>query len=104
VAIGSADIVETARAVSAQGLRLLPVPGNYYEDLRARLGVGPADLEAYRRGNILYDEDSAGRALRHCYVSAAPDGVLFEIVDREPGYAGYGAGNALVRMSAQEPA
>ena len=104
VAIGSADIVETARAVSAQGLRVLPVPGNYYEDLGARLGVGPADLEAYRRGNILYDEDSAGRALRHCYVSAARDGVLFEIVDREPGYAGYGAGNALVRMSAQEPA
>jgi 4-hydroxyphenylpyruvate dioxygenase-like putative hemolysin len=27
--------------------------------------------------------------------------VLFEIVEREPGYTGYGAGNALVRMAAQ---
>ncbi len=83
---------------------MLPVPGNYYEDLAARLGTGAADLETYRRGNILYDEDSAGRSLRHCYVSSARDGVLFEIVDREPGYAGYGAANALVRMSAEEPA
>ena len=104
VAIRSADIVETARAVSAQGLSVLPVPGNYYEDLAARLGLDDATLETYRRGNILYDEDRAGRSLRHCYVSAGRAGVLFEIVDREPGYAGYGAGNALVRMAAQESA
>jgi 4-hydroxyphenylpyruvate dioxygenase len=104
VAIRSADIVETARAVSAAGLPVLTVPGNYYEDLAARLGLADADLDTYRRGNILYDEDSAGRSLRHFYISAARGGVLFEIVDREPGYAGYGAGNALVRMAAQEPA
>jgi len=104
VAIRSADIGETARAVSAQGLSLLPVPGNYYEDLAARLGLDDAALEAYRRGNVLYDEDSAGRSMRHCYIASATGGVLFEIVDREPGYAGYGAGNALVRMAAQEPA
>jgi 4-hydroxyphenylpyruvate dioxygenase len=104
VAIRSADIVETARAVSAAGLPVLTVPGNYYEDLAARLGLADADLDTYRRGNILYDEDSAGRSLRHFYIPAARGGVLFEIVDREPGYAGYGAGNALVRMAAQEPA
>jgi 3-dehydroshikimate dehydratase len=104
VAIRSADIAETARAVSAAGLPVLPVPGNYYEDLAARLGLGAAAVEAYRRANILYDEDCAGRSLRHFYVCAARSGVLFEIVDREPGYAGYGAGNAPVRMSAQEPA
>jgi 4-hydroxyphenylpyruvate dioxygenase len=104
VAIRSSDIVETARAVAAAGLPVLPVPGNYYEDLAARLEVDTATLDAYRRGNILYDEDSAGRSLRHFYVSAARSGVLFEIVDRDHGYAGYGAGNAPVRMSAQEPA
>jgi 4-hydroxyphenylpyruvate dioxygenase len=102
VAIRSADIVETARAVSAQGLSVLPVPGNYYEDLAARLGLDPASLETYRRYGILYDEDSAGRAFRQFYVTAPQSGVLFEIVDREPGYAGYGAANALVRMAAQE--
>jgi len=103
VAIRSADIMETARAVSAQGLPVLPVPGNYYEDLAARLGLSAADIDAYRSRNVLYDEDSAGRSLRHCYVSSAEGGVLFEIVDREPGYTGYGAGNALVRMAAKEP-
>ena len=104
VAIRSADIVETARAVSAQGLSVLPVPGNYYEDLAARLGLDAASLETYRRCNILYDEDSAGRVLRHFYVTSAQGGVLFEIVDREPAYAGYDAGNALVRMAVQESA
>jgi 4-hydroxyphenylpyruvate dioxygenase len=101
VAIQSADIVETARAVSARGLSVLPVPGNYYEDLAARLGLDAASLETYRRCNILYDEDSAGRVMRHCYVTCGQGGVLFEIVDRAPGYAGYGAGNAVVRMAAQ---
>ncbi|HXT88092.1 MAG TPA: TIM barrel protein [Trebonia sp.] len=104
VAIRSDDIVETARAVSAQGLSVLPVPGNYYEDLAARLGLDAASLEAYRRYGILYDEDSAGRVFRQFYVTAPQSGVLFEIVDRTPGYAGYGAANALVRMAAQETA
>ena len=104
VAIRTDDIVETARAVSAQGLPVLPVPGNYYEDLAARIEVDAVSLETYRRGNILYDEDPDGHALRHFYVTSAQGGVLFEIVDREPGYAGYGAGNALVRMAALESA
>jgi 4-hydroxyphenylpyruvate dioxygenase len=39
--------------------------------------------------------------MRHCYVTCGQGGVLFEIVDRAPGYAGYGAGNAVVRMAAQ---
>lgn len=104
VAIRSDDIVETARAVSAQGLSVLPVPGNYYEDLAARLGLDAASLETYRRYGVLYDEDSAGRAFRQFYVTAPQSGVLFEIVDRAPGYAGYGAANALVRMAAQESA
>lgn len=104
LAIRSGDIVETARAVSAQGLSVLPVPGNYYEDLAARLGLDAVSLETYRRYGILYDEDSAGRVFRHFYVTSPQAGVLFEIIDREPGYTGYGAANALVRMAAQEQA
>jgi 4-hydroxyphenylpyruvate dioxygenase len=104
VAIRTDDIVETARAVSAQGLPVLSVPGNYYEDLAARTALDAVSLETYRLGNILYDEDRDGHAFRHFYVASAQGGVLFEIVDREPGYAGYGAGNALVRMAAPESA
>jgi 3-dehydroshikimate dehydratase len=102
VAIQSPDIVETARAVSALGLTVLAIPGNYYEDLGARHALDEASLDTYRRYNILYDEDSAGHAFRHFCVTLPQGGVLFEIVDREPGYAGYGAGNAAVRMTAQE--
>ncbi len=104
VAIRTDDIVETARAVSAQGLPVLPVPGNYYEDLAARTALDAVALEAYRLGNILYDEDPGGHALRHFYVAPAQGRVLFEIADRAPGYAGYGAGNALVRMAALDSA
>ncbi|MGH3126003.1 MAG: sugar phosphate isomerase/epimerase and 4-hydroxyphenylpyruvate domain-containing protein, partial [Streptosporangiaceae bacterium] len=104
VAIGSADIVETARAISARGLAVLPIPGNYYEDLAARLGLDSTALETYRRYGILYDEDSAGHVLRHLYVTPPHGGLLFEIVDREPGYTGYGSGNVPVRMAAQESA
>ena len=68
------------------------------------LALDAASLETYRLGNILYDEDRDGHAFRHFYVASAQGGVLFEIVDREPGYAGYGAGNALVRMAALESA
>lgn len=102
VAIRSSDIVETARNVSAQGLMILPIPGNYYDDLGTRFELDPAALETYRHYNILYDEDAGGSVFRHFYVALPEGRVLFEIVDREPGYEGYGAGNAVVRMSAQE--
>ncbi|MGH3168274.1 MAG: sugar phosphate isomerase/epimerase and 4-hydroxyphenylpyruvate domain-containing protein, partial [Trebonia sp.] len=102
VAIRSADIVATARAAAAQGLSVLPIPGNYYEDLEARHALDAASLETYRRYNILYDEDAAGHAFRQFWVTVPRASVLFEIVDREAGYEGYGTVNATVRMTAQE--
>lgn len=102
VAIRSSDIVETARAVTAQGLAILPIPRNYYDDLRARLELDPGSLEMYRRYNILYDEDTDGRVFRHFYVTLPQSSVLFEIVNRGPGYMGFGTGNAVIRMNAQE--
>lgn len=53
VAFRTDDIVEMARAVSAQGLPVLSVPGNYYEDLAARTALDADSLETYRLGNIL---------------------------------------------------
>ena len=102
LAIGSSDIVETARAVTAQGLAILPIPGNYYDDLAIRFELDPASLETYRRHSILYDQDAQGRTFRHFYIASPQSRVLFEIVHREPGYEGYGAGNAVTRMNAQE--
>jgi 4-hydroxyphenylpyruvate dioxygenase len=102
VAIRSADIVETARAVSAQGLTVVHIPGNYYEDLGARHALDEATLDSYRRYNILYEQDASGHSFRQFFVTSPQGRVLFEVVDREPGYVGYGAGNAVVRMTAQE--
>jgi 4-hydroxyphenylpyruvate dioxygenase len=102
VAIQSSDIVETARSVTAQGLLMLPIPGNYYDDLMVRFDLDMGSLEKYRRYNILYDEDAEGHVFRHFYIASPRSRVLFEIVQRGPGYQGYGAGNAVTRMNAQE--
>jgi len=104
VSFATEDIFATAARLRELGMDSLPIPENYYYDLGARFGLEDAVLSRLAEFNILYDEDSAGRVLRHFYVAAAQGGVLFEIVDREPGYAGYGAGNTLVRMAAQESA
>lgn len=102
VAIGSSDVVETARAVTAQGLAILPIPENYYDDLAIRFELDPASRETYRRYSILYDEDPEGHIFRHFYIASPQSRVVFEIVERDPGYEGYGAGNAVTRMNAQE--
>jgi len=102
LAIHSSDIVASARAMTAQGLGILPIPGNYYDDLMVRFDLDMASLETCRRYSILYDEDAAGHAFRHFYIASPQSRVLFEIVERGPGYEGYGAGNAVTRMNAQE--
>lgn len=102
VAIRSADIVETARAISAQGLTVVHIPGNYYEDLGARHALDEATLDSYRHYNILYEQDVSGHSFHQFFVTSPQGRVLFEVVDRDPGYVGYGAGNAVVRMTAQE--
>lgn len=101
LAIRSSDIVESARGMTAQGLVILPIPGNYYDDLGTRFELAPASLETYRHFSILYDEDPSGHVFRHFYIVSPHSRVLFEIVERGPGYEGYGAGNAITRMNAQ---
>ena len=41
VALASRDIIATARRLRALGGVLLPIPGNYYDDLEARHDLGP---------------------------------------------------------------
>jgi 4-hydroxyphenylpyruvate dioxygenase len=83
------------------GVPVLDIPGNYYDDLRVRLGVDGALLEQLRALGVLYDVDGAGRTFLHCYTEAVGGGLFFELVQRGDGYDGYGAGNAAVRMAAQ---
>ncbi|MER5794953.1 TIM barrel protein [Streptomyces sp. NPDC001980] len=99
IALAVADVVAAARAFRAAGGALLPIPANYHDDLAARYAFADGELETYRDLGILYDRD-AGGGFRHCYTRTVGR-VFFELVDRDPGYRGYGAQNAPVRLAAQ---
>jgi 4-hydroxyphenylpyruvate dioxygenase len=99
IAFATDDIFAAAEACRGAGLKLLPIPENYYGDLEARLGLEPAITERLRAHGILYDEDEGGRYFQ-LYTRAFQERFFFEIVARE-GYSGYGAPNAPIRLAAQ---
>ncbi len=88
-----------ARAARERGLRPLPIPRNYYDDLAARFALDPGLVDEMEDLGVLYDRDGAGDFL-HFYTETV-GGVFFEVVERRGGYDGYGAPNAPVRLAAQ---
>ena len=99
VAFSSDDALAAARAARARGLRPLPIPANYYDDLVARFDL-PVDVVAEMAElGVLYDRDDQGD-FTHFYTETV-GGVFFEVVQRGGGYDGYGAANAPVRLAAQ---
>ena len=51
------NIIETVKQLEANGVGLLPIPENYYDDIEARFGPEPELLDALRKHNILYDRN-----------------------------------------------
>ncbi|MCC9177751.1 bifunctional sugar phosphate isomerase/epimerase/4-hydroxyphenylpyruvate dioxygenase family protein [Arthrobacter sp. zg-Y750] len=99
IAFACTDLVAAARQAAGRGLRFLPVPANYYEDLAARFRLEPDFLAALQELNLLYDRDGDGEFL-HFY-TATVGNVFFEVVERRGRYDGYGAPNAPVRLASQ---
>ena len=102
IALATEDVVTAARRFRESGGQLLRMPANYYDDLAARFDFSEGELETYQDLGILYDRDAGGE-FRHCYTRTVGR-VFFELVQREPGYRGYGAQNAPVRLAAQHAA
>jgi 4-hydroxyphenylpyruvate dioxygenase len=99
IAFATADIVATVKKLRANGVALLSMPENYYDDLEARLDLTAAQLDTLRQNNILYDRDEAGEYFQ-AYTRAFEDLFFFEIVERRA-YKGFGAVNASIRLAAQ---
>ena len=99
VAFSTTDVMAVARRARDRGLRPLPIPANYYDDLQARFRLPDEHLEQMRDLGVLYDRDDAGEFV-HFYTETV-GGVFFEVVERRGGYEGYGAPNAPVRLAAQ---
>ncbi len=99
IALASRDLRATVRAILAAGWEMLPVPSNYYDDLRARSDLTDAEIDDLKALNILVDSDADGAFLQ-AYAATLDGGFFFEFVQRD-GYRGYGAANAGVRLAAQ---
>ena len=100
IAFTSNDIFATAERLKANGLTLLSVPENYYDDLEARLGLDPELIDRLRAAGAFYDSDDNGEYFQ-LYTQPFADRFFFEIVERRRGYSGFGATNAPIRLAAQ---
>jgi 4-hydroxyphenylpyruvate dioxygenase len=87
------------RMMCANGVAMLPIPENYYDDLEARTDLSAEQITALRDNGILYDKDESGEYLQ-AYTQSFQDLFFFEIVERR-GYKGFGAVNAPIRLAAQ---
>ncbi len=99
IALATDDLLATVARLEQNGVRLLAIPENYYDDLLAKTDL-PADQLAMLKGhNILYDREGNAEYLQ-VYTETYDQRFFFEIVQRR-GYRGYGAANAPVRLAAQ---
>jgi 4-hydroxyphenylpyruvate dioxygenase len=99
IAFATDDLLATVKRLEANGVKLLPVPENYYDDLEAKSELSPELIDTLRAHNIFYDREADGEYLQ-AYTVTIEDRFFFEIVERR-GYRGYGAVNAPVRLAAQ---
>lgn len=99
LAFATSDIFAAAEAATANGLPTLEIPLNYYDDIEAKYGLAPSEVERLARLNILYDRDGSAEYFQF-YSRAFAKRVFFEIVERR-GYEAYGAANAAIRLAAQ---
>jgi 4-hydroxyphenylpyruvate dioxygenase len=93
IAIATADIVATVRALQANGVELLTTPASYYDDLRDRVGDIAEDIATLRELNILVDRDDEGYMLQ-IFTKPLQDRptLFFEIIQRH-GARSFGKGN-----------
>jgi sugar phosphate isomerase/epimerase/4-hydroxyphenylpyruvate dioxygenase-like putative hemolysin len=94
------DAVACARAMRASGVPILKIPGNYYDDLEARLSLPPDFVAVLRENDIIYDRGDQGEFL-HFVTEMVGSRVFFEVVQRIDEYEGFGDPHSVpLRMAA----
>ena len=100
MAFATQDAIAVARRMLAQGVPLLAIPDNYYDDLAARTELGEDDDRAAARAQRPLRGSPDGEFL-HFFTETVGDRLFFEVVERRGAYDGYGVLNSPVRLSAQ---
>ena len=95
------DIFKLSKKFQDLGLKTLKISDNYYDDIDAKFGLETNILKKLKVNNILYDEDSDGSFFQ-IYTTLINNSFFFEFVQRNKSYDGYGANNAIFRISAQK--
>jgi 4-hydroxyphenylpyruvate dioxygenase len=93
IALHTADIVQSVRALRARGVRFMDVPAEYYDEARQRMQGIELPWDALAELGILVDRDHEGYLLQ-IFTETLTDRptVFFEIIQRE-GARGFGEGN-----------
>jgi 4-hydroxyphenylpyruvate dioxygenase len=99
IAFATDDVFAAAETAKKNNLEVLQISQNYYDDLEARFAFGSEQISKMRELNILYDRDGEAEYFQF-YSRAFAKRVFFEVVERRD-YQGYGAANAVIRLSAQ---
>jgi 4-hydroxyphenylpyruvate dioxygenase len=99
IAFASRDIFATAAKLKRDGVTLLSIPENYYDDVEAKTDLSPEMIAKLKAHNILYDREG-GAEYFQIYTPAIEGKFFFEIVERRD-YQGFGAPNAPIRLAAQ---
>jgi len=102
IAFATDDVFAAMERLRANGVPLLDIPENYYDDLGARFDLEDSLLDRLRQSGLMYDRDEFGEYFQF-YTAPIIEGLFFEIVQRT-GYEGFGLANASVRLAAQQRA
>ncbi|MFE5407539.1 TIM barrel protein [Microbacterium sp. NPDC056569] len=100
VAFATDDAIATAKRLQERGAPILEIPGNYYDDLDARMSLPDGLVATLRENSILYDRDETGEFL-HFFTEMVGSRVFFEVVQRIGGYDALGDPHTVpLRMAA----
>jgi 4-hydroxyphenylpyruvate dioxygenase len=93
VALATRNIVETVTQLKASGVKFLPTPKTYYDDLENRVGKINEPIDQLAELGILVDRDAEGYLLQ-IFTELVQDRptLFFEIIERH-GAQGFGEGN-----------
>jgi len=104
IALLTANIINTVRAMRAKGMNFLDVPDSYYDLMPARVGEIKEDAEKLKELRILVDRDRPDGYLLQLFSQPIFDRptLFYEVIQRRGNSDGFGEGNFTALFEAIE--